>query len=90
VCDCFAQNDASVKCWGYSWHGELGLGDKITRGDDPFGGCAARRGCLVGSALLSGQGSWLMRTSRVEPLTRGGVLVQRWARTSLPSTSDLG
>jgi hypothetical protein len=56
VCDCVAQNDASVKCWGYNLNGKLGLGDKITRGDDPFGECAARRGCLVGSALLSGQG----------------------------------
>ena len=42
TCACFAQDDASVKCWGGNDYGALGLGDIINRGDDPNGECAAR------------------------------------------------
>ena len=32
-----AQDDATVKCWGYNNVGQLGLGDTSDRGDDPNG-----------------------------------------------------
>lgn len=32
---CARLNDGHVKCWGRNFHGELGLGDKISRGDGP-------------------------------------------------------
>lgn len=32
---CALLNDASVKCWGYNANGQLGLGDKLDRGDNP-------------------------------------------------------
>ena len=31
---CAVLDDDSVKCWGYNYNGQLGLGDKNTRGDD--------------------------------------------------------
>ncbi|MBI4668472.1 MAG: hypothetical protein HY747_04695, partial [Elusimicrobia bacterium] len=31
---CALLDDNTVKCWGYNWDGELGLGDTYTRGDD--------------------------------------------------------
>lgn len=33
---CARLNDNSVKCWGYNIQGELGLGDKVMRGDGPM------------------------------------------------------
>ena len=33
--NCAILNDGSVKCWGYNAHGQLGLGDKQSRGDNP-------------------------------------------------------
>jgi alpha-tubulin suppressor-like RCC1 family protein len=32
---CAVLDDASVKCWGYNYDGELGLGDTKNRGDQP-------------------------------------------------------
>lgn len=32
---CVRLDNASVKCWGYNSHGQLGLGDTVNRGDDP-------------------------------------------------------
>src|SRR3546814_10914197 len=32
---CAVLNDGSVKCWGQSGYAQLGLGDTITRGDEP-------------------------------------------------------
>ena len=32
--NCAVLDDDSVKCWGYNYNGQLGLGDKNTRGDD--------------------------------------------------------
>ncbi len=32
---CALLNDDSVKCWGDNQYGQLGLGDKVTRGDGP-------------------------------------------------------
>jgi alpha-tubulin suppressor-like RCC1 family protein len=32
---CVLLDDNTVKCWGYNQDGELGLGDKTTRGDQP-------------------------------------------------------
>ena len=31
---CAILDDNTVKCWGYNYNGQLGLGDKNTRGDD--------------------------------------------------------
>ena len=61
MCDCFAQNDASVKCWGYNYYGQLGLGDTIYRGNNGFGEYAPLKGGLVGSEQPKGQGLWLMK-----------------------------
>ena len=33
-----SQDDATVKCWGYNDHGELGQGDNAVRGDKRDGG----------------------------------------------------
>ena len=42
-----SQDDATVKCWGGNWYGQLGYGDTRDRGDGSNGGCPARptRGC---------------------------------------------
>ncbi len=32
---CALLNDFSVKCWGYNFNGQLGVGDNINRGDKP-------------------------------------------------------
>ncbi|MSP23798.1 MAG: hypothetical protein EXR75_01270 [Myxococcales bacterium] len=32
---CAVLGNGSVKCWGYNFHGQLGLGDVAQRGDDP-------------------------------------------------------
>jgi alpha-tubulin suppressor-like RCC1 family protein len=32
---CARLDDGSVKCWGYNLEGQLGLGDRLTRGDQP-------------------------------------------------------
>jgi alpha-tubulin suppressor-like RCC1 family protein len=32
---CALLDDATVKCWGYNEYGQLGLGDRRNRGDDP-------------------------------------------------------
>src|SRR5436190_12467161 len=32
---CALLDDGTVKCWGANLDGELGLGDKVTRGDGP-------------------------------------------------------
>lgn len=32
---CAILNDGNVKCWGYNAGGQLGLGDTVSRGDDP-------------------------------------------------------
>ena len=42
-----SQDDATVKCWGSNYNGELGQGDTMFRGDGGNGGCPARptRGC---------------------------------------------
>jgi len=37
-----SQDDATVKCWGYDGHGELGQGDTSSRGDQSHGGCPAQ------------------------------------------------
>ena len=39
ACDCSPQDDGSVKCWGGNNRGQLGLGDKISRGDNSNGKC---------------------------------------------------
>ena len=36
-----SQDDATVKCWGDNNKGQLGQGDKKTRGDGSNGGCPA-------------------------------------------------
>ena len=37
---CFSpQDDATIKCWGQSVYGQLGLGDTSDRGDDANGPC---------------------------------------------------
>ena len=33
------QDDASIKCWGANWFGQLGTGDDSARGDDANGTC---------------------------------------------------
>jgi hypothetical protein len=35
------QDDATVKCWGKNYFGQLGYGDKSNRGDDSNGICPA-------------------------------------------------
>ena len=42
-----SQDDATVKCWGYNWQGQLGYGDKSSRGGNSNGAWPARptRGC---------------------------------------------
>ena len=32
---CALLDDATVKCWGWGWHGRLGLGDMASLGDEP-------------------------------------------------------
>jgi len=36
------QDDATVKCWGYNFYGQLGQGDTSGRGDDSNGDFPAR------------------------------------------------
>jgi alpha-tubulin suppressor-like RCC1 family protein len=32
---CALLDSLQVKCWGYNWNGQLGVGDHVTRGTDP-------------------------------------------------------
>ena len=32
---CVLLDDGRVKCWGFNWEGQLGLGDTVNRGDQP-------------------------------------------------------
>jgi alpha-tubulin suppressor-like RCC1 family protein len=34
---CVLLDNGSVKCWGYNYYGELGLGDQVNRGNTPGG-----------------------------------------------------
>ena len=54
ACACFAQDDASVKCWGSNAHGQLGHGDSIYRGNDPNGECS-EQGILTRMKLPEGR-----------------------------------
>ena len=87
---CLAQDDGAVKCWGRNYRGSLG-GARGTMGNEPNG---AHPATYAHSDHCSRQGRAvcrrLMGASLQKPLTRRAVLVQRWARTFLPSTSGLG
>jgi hypothetical protein len=72
------QDDATVKCWGSNYDGNLGQGDTSDRGDNANGAC------LASSTTAS-----TLSASRVLTLAPD-LRVQRWGQASLRSTWGAG